>query len=351
MLFRSDIGTPQGGVISPLLANIAFTGMETMINNWAWENRKRIGCKAKRDMPIQTVVYADDFVVIAKERWIIEELREVISKWCMEKMGVELSQEKTRITDTHEGFDFLGYNVRKYKESHTKSKTLIKPSKESIKSIKLKIKEICKTHRGESQEVLIGKLNPILRGWANYHKSNVATEIFETIEKYVYERTWKWAKLRHGNKGDKWIKDKYWHREGNRKWVFKTKDYKLYSMAGTKIVRHIKVKSEHHVFDGKTEYWTKRNLMNKAEKSKKERIIEKQGFCCNWCKGLFKHDSVTEIDHIIPKVCGGTDVAKNLQVLHRHCHDTKTKTDESLDQRRHAKEKGIVTKVIKIGKN
>jgi len=344
---ETDTGTPQGGIISPLLANIAFTGMETMIDNWAWENRKRTGQLQKRDKVVQTIRYADDFVVIAKERWIIEQLKEVISNWCKEKMGVELSQEKTRITNVEKGFNFLGCNIRKYETKSTKKVTLIKPSKESIKSIKQKIKEICKTSGGQSQENLIGKLNPVLRGWANYHSNIVSKEIFKAIDHYVFERLWIWAKNRHPNKGNNWIKDKYWHKEGKRNWVFKTSNNTLYKMASTKIIRHIKIKNEHHVFDGQEEYWVKRRIMNRAEKTRKEQYMEKQKFRCNICKELFKHDSVVELDHIIPKVCGGTDDAKNLQVLHRHCHNTKTRTDGSLDQRHHAKKKGIVTKNIK----
>jgi RNA-directed DNA polymerase len=211
---ETDMGTPQGGVISPLLANIAFNGLETMIDEWAWENRKRTGQRRKNNKVIHTVVYADDFVVIAKERWIIEELKEVISKWCMDKMGVELSREKTRITNVKDGFDFLGCNIRQYEINSTKSKTLIKPSKDSIKSVKAKIHQICQKCTGKSQDVLIGRLNQVLTGWGNYHKGNVAKEIFAAIDHYVFERMWKWAEKRHSNKGKKWIKGKYWHSQG-----------------------------------------------------------------------------------------------------------------------------------------
>ena len=330
---ETDIGTPQGGIISPLLANIAFTGMETMINDWVWNNRKKTGQKNKRDKPVQVIVYADDFVVIAKERWIIEELKVVVSNWCMEKMGVELSKEKTHITNVEDGFDFLGCNIRKHKINETKSKTLIKPSKGSIKSIKLKIKDICKSGGGLTQEALIIKLNPVLRGWANYHCGNVAKKVFEATDNYVFERLWKWAKKRHMNKGKVWIKDKYWHKEGKNNWVFKTNKYCLYNIASTKITRHVKIKSEHHVFDGQDEYWMKRRFMNMTgKKTKKETCLLKQKFRCNTCKGLFKHNSIMELDHIIPKSCGGLEEKENLQVLHRHCHDNKTRNDGSYNK-------------------
>lgn len=136
----------------------------------------------------------------------MEELKVVIGQWCMEKMGVELSNKKTRITDIYVGFDFLGCNIRKYRINETKSKTLIKPSKESIKSIKSKVKDIIKSHNGASQEVLIGKLNPVIRGWANYHNGNVAKKIFRAIDSYIHEKLWKWACKRHVTKGNVWIK-------------------------------------------------------------------------------------------------------------------------------------------------
>ena len=331
---ETDIGTPQGGVISPLLANIAFTGMETMIEKWAWENRLRTGQRQKRDCPVQVIVYADDFVVIAKEEWVIKELEPVIRQWCLDKMGVELSKEKTHITNVEKGFDFLGCNIRKYRINDTKSKTLIKPSKASIKSIKLKIKDICKSSGRLSQDELIRKLNPVIIGWANYHKGNVAKEVFATIKNYIFKRLWKWAKKRHRNKGNTWIKDKYWQNVGTSNWVFKTKKNTLYNMPSTKIVRHIKVKGEHHIFDGQKEYWVKRRFVNKfGLKTRKEARLIKQKYRCNKCGELFRHDSIMELDHIIPRHCGGSESIDNLQVLHRHCHDTKSRNDGSYNKK------------------
>lgn len=283
------------------------------------------------ECPIHVIVYADDFVVIAKEKWIVEELKLAISQWCMDKMGVELSSEKTHITDIYEGFDFLGCNVRKYRINETKSKTLIKPSKDSIKSIKVKIKDIIKSHVGISQDTLIEKLNPIIRGWANYHSGNVAKEIFASIDSYIFKRLWKWARKRHATKGKVWIKAKYWHKVGKRIWVFKTDNHELLTMSSTKIVRHTKIKGSHHIYDGQVEYWSKRVLTNKSgKKTRKNTCLAKQKFRCNYCKQLFKHDSVIELDHIIPKSCGGDEQSRNLQVLHRHCHDIKTRTDGSI---------------------
>jgi RNA-directed DNA polymerase len=336
---ETDKGTPQGGVISPLLANIAFSGLEKMVDKWAWENRKKIGQINKRDKKIHTVVYADDFVVIARERWIIEELKKIIGNWCLEKMGVELNQEKTRITNIEDGFDFLGCNVRQRKISSTKKKTWITPSRESIKKVKLKIKEICKKGKSLTQDELIEALNSVLRGWGNYHKGNVAKKVFYKIDDYVFRRLWIWAKKRHPNKRKKWIQNQYWHKKGKKKWVFKTKNNTLGLMADIKITRYVGIRREHHVFDGDKEYWLQRMNQNKAVLTRREEIVKRQKYRCAYCGELFRYDSVIEIDHIIPKSCGGKDKMNNLQALHRHCHHRKTKMDGSLDQRRRSKKK------------
>ena len=213
-------------------------------------------------------------------------------------MGVKLSSEKTRITNIYDGFDFLGCNIRKHRINDTKSKALIKPSKDSIKSIKTKVKDICKSSCGVLQDTLIERLNPVIRGWANYHSGNVAKEIFSSLDNYIFEHLWKWATKRHSNKGKVWIKNKYWHKEGNKNWVFKTDKYNLYEVASTKIIRHIKIKSEHHIFDGKVGYWNKRVLMNKSgKKTRKEACLVKQKFICNHCGQIFKYDSITRPYH------------------------------------------------------
>jgi len=243
----TDKGTPQGGVISPLLANIAFMGLETFVRKWTWDNRKRLGIRKRSDINIYIVVYADDFVVVTREEWIAKELRDVIKEWCQEKMGVELSEEKTKITSTKCGFDFLGFNIRLYDNG----KLLIKPAKESIKGIKEKVKEICNSGNKLSQDEIIGRLNPVIRGWGMYYRHVVSKEVFQDIDHYVHKCVWKWAKNRHSNKGSVWVKEKYFQRKGNRNWVFEDKKgHSLYKMGSIKIKRHVKIARNHHVYDG-----------------------------------------------------------------------------------------------------
>ncbi|MEK8020328.1 MAG: group II intron reverse transcriptase/maturase [Candidatus Parabeggiatoa sp.] len=335
----TDKGTPQGGVISPLLANIAFMGLETFVKEWAWENRKQLEIKGKRDIDIHVVVYADDFIVVTKHKWIAEALKEAIRSWCQDKMDVEHCEEKTKITSTIEGFDFLGFNIRHY-DVNGKIKTLIKPTKDSIKRVKEKIRVICKTGRGLSQEVIIRELNSVIRGWGMYYRSVVSKETFSQIDHYTFECIWKWATKRHSNKGRKWVKDKYFKHEGKRDWVFKTESGEtLLSMSSIVIKRHIKVVGKHHVYDGNAKYWNTKTLRDLESThsgrsmNDMSKLFKKQNGCCNLCKLKLEHDHKLEIDHIIPKTLGGKDIITNYQLLHNWCHHTKTSKDGSLQKK------------------
>lgn len=219
-LYPTEKGTPQGGVISPILANMTLDGLEYVL-------------KAEFPrMKVHFIRYADDFLVTAPTKEIAEEARNVIQRFLTER-GLTLSEEKTLITHIDDGFDFLGYNFRKYK-----GKFLIKPSKKSIQSITGKIKTVAKKAQAWSQDVLIKTLNPIIRGWANYHRHNVAKQTFKKLDKYLWTATWQWGKRRHSDKGFKWIVDRYWKSEGNRNWVFQTQENTLLQFSDASIRRH-----------------------------------------------------------------------------------------------------------------
>jgi len=183
-------GTPQGGVISPLLANIALHGMETEI-------RKIVPAKTAKQRELGVVRYADDFVIMHKDRKVVEQAKEVIGKW-LAGIGRELKPEKTRMTHTMEGnepgFDFLGFNIRQYRVGkHRGGKTgkefkiLIKPSNKTIKTHKEKLKAVVDNHKAAPQAALISKLNPIIRGWCNYNRTVVSKEIFGELDTYLWE--------------------------------------------------------------------------------------------------------------------------------------------------------------------
>jgi RNA-directed DNA polymerase len=183
-------------------------------------------------MKVYFIRYADDFLVITPAKEIAEAAKNIIQKFLAER-GLTLSEEKTVITHIDDGFDFLGYNFRKYK-----GKLLIKPSKKSIQSITDKIRTVTKKAQTWSQDALIKTLNPIIRGWANYHRHNVAKETFKKLDHYLWIVTWQWGKRRHSNKGFKWIATRYWHSEGNRNWVFQTKENTLLQFSDVSIRRH-----------------------------------------------------------------------------------------------------------------
>lgn len=336
-------GTPQGGVISPLLANIALHGMEKVLNEWVktWKGKKKRNLES-----FSFVRYADDFVCLHESFEVIEKAQEILEQY-LKPIGLQLKPEKTQITHTllglKSGFDFLGYNVRQYKVNNTKSgfKTLIKPSKKAIKKHYEKIAQTVRNNKTAKQENLIRLLNPIIRGWCNYNSSVVSKEIFSKLDFLTYGLLKRWCKRRHPNQSKTWVNNKYYKSEssqlGSRNWVFKEGNQTLITYADTPIIRHIKVKEDKTPFDGDTVYWATR-MGRSTDLSKSEAtLLKKQKGKCNHCGRTFKEDDVWEIDHIEPKSLNGKNSYSNLQLLHVYCHDQKTRKDGSLNRGTHDK--------------
>ena len=185
---------------------------------------------------------ATHLLVTAPSREVAEEICELIRVFLAER-GLELSKAKTLITHINVGFDFLGWSFRKYDGT-----LLIKPSKESVKKITDKIRGIIQKAAAWTQEQLVKALNPVIIGWANYHRHIVAKEVFQKLDSIIWNMLWKWAKRRHPQKGHKWISRRYWYTEGTRNWVFKAATAKLVLFADTKIRRHAMVKLEKNPF-------------------------------------------------------------------------------------------------------
>ena len=365
--FPTTEGIPQGATISPLLANIALHGMEECVKEFA-ETLDMKNClgnqQGKRDKrtSLNLIRYADDFVILHKEHSVVQSCRELISEW-LKDMGLELKPSKTRLTHTlhnvgqeKAGFDFLGFNIRQYKVGKYKSgkdtqgkllgfKTLIKPSKKSIRNHYTQLAEIITKNKSSKQETLIGKLNPVIRGWCNYFSGVISKRVFNKIDSLLYWKLWKWVKRRHPNKRKTWLKDKYFCKESfydkkenkfiSRDWIFATtKDgkihYRLLSHAKTKIIRHIKVRGEASPYDGNLIYWSTRMGKHPQMLNRTATLLKKQKGKCPGCGLIFREEDVIEIDHIIPTAAGGLDEYNNLQLLHRHCHVQKTKTDWKL---------------------
>jgi RNA-directed DNA polymerase len=352
-------GTPQGGVISPLLANIALHGMETMLKELVKTIKIRypsgkVLSQREKAQSLTFIRYADDFLVLHSDLNIIQRCRELISEW-LKGMGLELKPSKTRIAhtlfpelseDAQAGFDFLGYHIRqfrvgKYKSSiHPSSKeklgfrTLITPSKNACKKHQQKLKDVLKKHKYSHQSKLIMELNPIIRGWANYYSFSDAqtTGVFSRQDHLVYQKLRAWSRHRTGDLNQ--ARKKYWTTIGNNNWVFATRKgdenpLRLLSHTefGSSSTEYMKVKGDASPFNGKLVYWSTRMGRSPDMPSRKASLLKRQKGICPWCCLNFREGDLLETDHNIPRALGGKDEYKNLQLLHGHCHDEKTALD------------------------
>ncbi|GAX42371.1 putative reverse transcriptase [Tolypothrix sp. NIES-4075] len=347
-MFPTSEGTPQGGVISPLLANIALHGMEERIKQYA---ETFPGNKENNRGGLSLIRYADDFVILHEDITVVQRCKEIISEW-LKGIGLELKPSKTRLAHTlifyeseKPGFNFLGFNIRQFPVGKYQSgkntngkllgfKTIITPSKEKRKVHYEKITRIIDAHKSAPQEALIKNLNPIIRGWANFYAKVVSKVAYSELDKLIYQKLNTWAKRRHPKKSGGWVAKRYWHTMKGENWVFATRKAsliltRLLTHADTPIVRHVKVKGESSPYDGNLVYWSSRMGNNPEMPKRVATLLKKQKGKCTHCGLFFLEDDVVEVDHIIPKSKGGKDEYKNLQLLHRHCHDTKTASDGS----------------------
>ncbi len=346
-LFPTEEGTPQGGICSPLLANIALHGMEERIKQAFpekefWEKSKVV---ARRNAA-HLIRFADDFVILHEDLEVIQQCQIIISEW-LKELGLEIKPSKTRISHTLEyegnaGFNFLGHTIRQYPVGKYQSgkntngkplgfKTLIKPSNESLKKHRQKIKKIIKVHKASTQLKLIKELNPVITGWSNYFSSVVSSEAYSSLNNWMYQQLKNWAVHRHPTKSQYWISNKYWLIDKGGGWRFakaeKDSLKKISRHTETSIQRHIKVQAKRSPFDGDWVYWSSRMGKHPEANKRISLLLKKQKGKCSHCGLYFKEDDLMEIDHIIPRSQGGKDEYKNFQLLHRHCHDKKTARD------------------------
>ena len=332
---ETDSGTPQGGIISPLLANIALHGLESTLGIKHYHRRGKNGSESWMNRTNRTLVrYADDFLIMCESEEDAIKAKQETEIWLKDR-GLILSPEKTRFTEASEGFDFLGWNFRLYKVTNTKSgiKTLIKPSPLSIKSVRQNLKDCFIKHRGSELKVLIKEANAIIRGWCEYHKVAVSSEIFGSLDNWLYEIQRKWIKRRTPKLTNKKRTSKYWGKFNPKredKWVFGEKTTKCHMLrfSWTKIERHPLVTYDYSPDNPELkEYWEKRH--NRISKSREENlntkfyagILKKQGYICPVCKqSLVFTDEVRHIHHIIPRNRNGGDDSRNLIYLHASCH-------------------------------
>ncbi len=330
-------GTPQGGCLSPLLANIALQGLEDEIKVKMLPYFPKGGSIKTKLKSLSIIRYADDFLVMHKEIEVIKQCLELIQSW-LTKMGLELKKSKTRICHTLDkfngekpGFNFLGFNIRQYKVGKYHSgrlsngkllgfKTIIKPSKESIRNHYNTIRNLVQAMVGATQESVIRKLNPIIKGWSRYYSTVVSKKVFEGLSNLVHKILWEWANKRHPHKGKKWIKRKYFRTHGSFNWRFMTSEGMfLIRHSDHKIIRHTKVKGDKSPYDGNYAYWGSRMGKHPLLAPRKAELLKRQKGKCTECGGSFKDGDILEVHHKDRN--HGNNQANNVQLVHGHCHD------------------------------
>ena len=331
-VYNSETGTPQGGVISPLLANVVLTTLDDFIEtHYGWnDGRNRIN-------PL--VRYADDFVIICKSKTIAVKIKEAVKRFLHTHIGLTLSEEKTKITHIYKGFNFLGFTIRKYKRYKNKPCVnpsdyilLITPQKKKIQGILRECIGVMNRQKTATQNSLIHLLNPKVIGWANYYRYVVSSQVFGNIDYILWRKTLHWAKRRHSQKSMAWIIEKYYTRQHNTR-ILRFTDKKAKSTLRTmsKVFskkRFVKVKNGMRVYNADhTEYWNKREYLNTQKRlyAKQSRVLfEKQNGLCPYCKSQIIETNVvnheTHVHHMLPRAFGGTERYSNLRLLHNECH-------------------------------
>lgn len=254
-LFPTDTGSPQGGAISSLYANMTLDGLEKLIQDKYHRNSKgKIENHYRAKTKVNLVRYADDFIITANTKEIAEEVKNLVSQF-LKARGLTLSEEKTMITHIDKGFDFLGWTFRKFK-----GKLITKPSKTSIKTLIQKCATIIlKEGKATSQSELIRRLNQVIKGWSNYHRHVVASQAFSYINNALYLLLQQWAKHRHPNKNKWWRLNKYWHEKNGKPWLFMTDESSLINLRRIDIVRHPKLQISQNPFIDET-YFIRRKM-------------------------------------------------------------------------------------------
>lgn len=263
-LFATEAGTPQGGIISPVIANMTLDGLEAAVEASVAPTER-----ARRKFKVNVNRYADDFVVTGVSREVLEQQVFPAIKQFLALRGLELSEEKTKVVHVTEGFDFLGQNVRKYG-----GKLLIKPARKSEQSLLAKVREIVVKNWSATQENLILQLNPVIRGWGMYHRHAVSKSRFTAIDAHIWRLLWKWAVRRHPTKGTGWVRRRYFRTEGNRTWVFASeiqvnghvRRLRLFRAATIPIVRHVKIRGMANAFDPRwSSYFARRRAVDVSD--------------------------------------------------------------------------------------
>jgi RNA-directed DNA polymerase len=324
VLYVTEEGTPQGGIISPVSANMALDGLSQQL-------LQRFPRTTRGNSPkVNLARYADDFIVTGATKELLEHEVKPFLEAFMKEKGLTLSQEKTVITHIEDGFDFLGQQVRKYRNG----KVLTTPSKKNVKAFLKKVRGIIEKHRDSSAGRLIVKLNPIIRGWATYHRFGASTKTFNSVDRAIFKKLWWWARRRHPRKSATWVKQKYFTTEGTYHWVFTgeiededghMKLVHLRRASDVKIQRHTAIHGDANPFDPAWEVYFEKRLgikmaRNLTGRRQLRHLWEEQNGICPMCQQKITQITGWHNHHIIWKSKGGTHHAANRILLHPTCH-------------------------------
>jgi RNA-directed DNA polymerase len=327
VLHPTDAGTPQGGICSPVIANLALDGLEarlrTAFPRYVWNGHAQVCPK------VNFIRLADDFVITGTTKELLEDEVKPLVEAFLKERGLHLSPEKTVITHIADGFDFLGQHLRKYT-----GKLLIKPSAKSIKTVLRNVRAVIKDNKSAAAGSLICQVNPIIRGWAMYHRYAVSAKVFQSVDHAIFQALWRWAKRRHPHKGVQWVKARYFHPIGARNWVFSGKvrgpkgqleAVHLFTAHSLPITRHTKINGEANPYDPQWELYLEKRLALKMAASFKGRrsllhLWRRQEGHCAHCGEAITPITGWHSHHKVWRSHGGSDTADNRVLLHPTCH-------------------------------
>jgi len=331
----TDAGTPQGGVISPLLANIAFHGMETAMGV-RYNNRGEV------ISPRGLVRYADDFVIFCETEADANTARADMAAWLAPR-DLSLSETKTRIVHLSKGFDFLGFNVRQYREPTTRTglKLLIKPTRAAIQRLKSRLRGEWRNLRGQNIAAVLGRLNPVIRGWANYNRGQVSKVIFADLDNWMFHHEVRWAKCSHTRKPWYWLKQRYWgrlRRTSRSAWVFgDARGTKAYLQPRHQALHRkllpLMPQAQRHVRAAVGHLGVTEQLRQRVRHPSWRELARRQKGVCPRCGDSLHNDEHLQVHYRRARRLGGTREMDNQQLMHLICHQ-QALADEQQARRR-----------------
>jgi RNA-directed DNA polymerase len=323
--FATTEGTPQGGIISPVLANWTLDGLQRLLAD-RFANRPQ-----SRSNKVHLVRYADDFLITGISKELLRDQVQPLVAHFLKGRGLELSHEKTQITQGEQGFDFLGQNVRRYRNG----KVLTKPSTRSVQTFLAKIRETIKNSGSQTAGEMIQRMNQQIKGWTMYHRYAASKRTFSDVDNQIFLMLWRWCRRRHPKKSRKWIKTTYFRQDGHRHWVFtgvlrdhqgKAWPIQLMTASAVKILRYVKIQSAVNPYDPEWELylearWGWQLAQTQPGRSRIEFLWKVQEGRCVVCgQPLRIAEEDCQIHHRIWRSEGGPDTTDNLELLHANCH-------------------------------